>query len=403
MSTPNPSTDTDQPLHTPLHQWHVNNGGRMASFAGYDMPIRYPLGTIAEHVHTRTAAGLFDVSHMGVAEIHASPGGADGSGGLGGLGGYAEVAQALEQLVPCDVESLAPGRQRYTQVLNESGGTIDDIMISRWSESPESITIVSNAGRKAIVFAHIRELLPKSVELIVRPEIALVALQGPLAATVLQRLSDDTEAVEAIEAMKFMDVRHISIGGAIVGATRSGYTGEDGFELAINEADVVRIVELLVEQPEVEAVGLGARDTLRLEAGLCLYGNELDETTSPIQAGLTWSIQKRRRQSLGFLGSARIGHELANGVSKRLVGLAPVGKQPVREHMMLFADAESTSSIGHVTSGGFSPTLSKPIACGYIDAGFAADGGTIIFADVRGNRVPVVIATMPFVPHTYKR
>jgi aminomethyltransferase len=383
------SATTGELLHTPLHAWHLAHGARMGGFAGYDMPIRYEPGTIAEHHHTRTAAGLFDVSHMGVAELRS----ADGL--------FHTVAEALELFVPCDVDLLAPGRQRYTQMLNDDGGIIDDLMISRTTEDPSSLTIVSNAGRKAVVFEHLRQHLPTGVAATVRPEISLIAVQGPLAEAVLARIAGDN--ADTLRAMKFMDVATIALAGVMTGVSRSGYSGEDGFELAIDADNVLDLVTAIAAQPEVKPAGLGARDTLRLEAGLCLYGNDINEATTPIEAGLSWSIQKRRRVSLGFPGAPRISGELSSGAAQRLVGLSPLGKAPVREHTMLYADATSDQIIGHVTSGGFSPTLGRPIACGYVDATVLANDEGILYADVRGNRLPVAIAPMPFVPHTYKR
>jgi aminomethyltransferase len=376
-------------LHTPLHAWHLAQGARMGAFAGYDMPIRYELGTIAEHHHTRTSASLFDVSHMGVAELHAD----DDT--------FHTVAEALELFVPCDVDLLPPGRQRYTQMLNAKGGIIDDLMISRTRDRPNMLTIVSNAGRKAIVFEHLRQHLPEGARLVQRPEVSLVALQGPLAETALLRVA--TTDGDTLTAMRFMDVSTVHLAGVQVAISRSGYSGEDGFEIATPADDVLQVVTALAAQPEVKPAGLGARDTLRLEAGLCLYGNDIDETTSPIEAGLAWSIQKRRRSDLGFPGATRIAAELSDGAAQRLVGLSPVGKAPVREHAPLYADPTSDRVIGHVTSGGFSPTLGRPIACGYVDPDVVDNDEGIIYAEVRGNRLAVAITSLPFVPHTYKR
>jgi aminomethyltransferase len=383
------NTTTGELLRTPLHAWHLAHGARMGAFAGYDMPIRYEPGTIAEHHHTRTAVGLFDVSHMGVAELRSID------------GRFHSVAEAIERFVPCDVDLLAPGRQRYTQMLNDAGGIIDDLMISRTTHDPNALTIVSNAGRKAVVFEHLRQHLPVGVMVTVRPEISLVAVQGPMAETALARIAGND--ADKLRAMKFMDVATIALAGITTGVSRSGYSGEDGFELAIDAETVVDVVAAIAAQPEVKPSGLGARDTLRLEAGLCLYGNDIDDVTTPIEAGLSWSIQKRRRTSLGFPGATRISQELSGGAAQRLVGLSPLGKAPVREHTLLYADATSDQVIGHVTSGGFSPTLGRPIACGYVDATVLASDEGILYADVRGNRLPVAITSMPFVPHTYKR
>ncbi len=380
----------DQPeelMHTPLYEWHLRLGGRLGPFAGYDMPTRYTEGTLAEHNHTRQHAGLFDVGHMGVAELHATS------------EQFADVAAAIERFVPCDVDLLRPGRQRYTQMLNRSGGIIDDLMISRTRDRPNVLTIVSNAGRKAEVFAHLVQHLPPEVSLHVRPELCLLALQGPDSETVLTRIADDPGA---LSSMAFMDVGSAVLGGIQVGISRSGYTGEDGFEIAVDDTDVVALADALVAFPEVKPAGLGARDTLRLEAGLCLYGSDIDETTSPVEAGLAWSIQKRRRVELGFPGEQRIAAELESGPARRLVGLTPHGKAPVRDHALLFRDPESAEAVGLVTSGGFSPTLRRPIAVGYVPAELAA-AGTTLYAEVRGARLPVDVAEIPFLPHNYRR
>jgi aminomethyltransferase len=372
--------------HTALHAWHIENGGRMGAFAGYDMPIRYNAGTIAEHNHTRKAAGLFDVSHMGVAELQSEN------------GDFADVAAAFERFVPCDVQSIAPGRQRYTQLLNDEGGIIDDLMISRPADRPELLSIVSNAGRKTVVFPHLATHLPMGVVVRERPDLALIALQGPRAVDVLSTL---TVEKERLQAMKFMDVLTLTISGVSIDVSRSGYTGEDGFELAVEQGDLVQVASAIMQGGDVALAGLGARDTLRLEAGLCLYGSDIDETTSPIEAGLLWSIQKRRRSELGFAGAKRIAAEMESGISRKLVALAPQSKGLVRDHASLF-DAEGTAPIGTVTSGGFSPTLGKPVAMGYVPPQFS-DVGRVLIADVRGNRIPVEVTTMPFVPHTYRR
>ncbi len=378
--------EDSQLQQTALHAWHIENGGRMGAFAGYDMPIRYGPGTIAEHNHTRKAAGLFDVSHMGVAELHSSS------------GVYADVATAFERFVPCDVNSLAPGRQRYTQLLNDEGGIIDDLMISRPADRPNIVSIVSNAGRKVVVFSHLAAQLPSGLSVRERPELSLIALQGPAAVDVLSGLTNDRGG---LQAMKFMDVATSTIAGVSLDISRSGYTGEDGFELAVPESELVTVASALFAHELVELAGLGARDTLRLEAGLCLYGSDIDETTSPIEAGLLWSIQKRRRTELGFVGAERIVAEMTAGTSRKLVALAPQSKGLVRDHALLF-DGESTTPIGVVTSGGFSPTLGRPIAMGYVPPQFGDVGRTLV-ADVRGNRVPIEVVTMPFVPHTYHR
>jgi aminomethyltransferase len=392
MTSPHDPLDPLDPLEpqealhtTRLHQWHITNGARMGGFAGYDMPIRYEPGTIAEHVHTRTKAGLFDVSHMGVAEIRCR------------AGGFADVAETLERFVPCDVKAIAPGRQRYTQLLNHDGGIIDDLMIARPADEPEMLSVVSNAGRKHVVFPHLQAEFPSSIVLLERPEIALIALQGPASEDVLCGLTTDGSV---LRGMKFMDVASIAISGVRIGITRSGYTGEDGFELAVHEQDLERIVRKLMENDAVRPAGLGARDTLRLEAGLCLYGSDIDETTSPIEAGLLWSIQKRRRIELGFPGATRIAREIENGPTRKLVALAPEGKSLVRDHApLLDGDGEI---VGTVTSGGFGPTLGRPIAMGYVPVTQSSAGSSLI-AEVRGKHIAVEVVALPFVPHTYRR
>jgi aminomethyltransferase len=372
---------------TALHAWHLRHQARMGPFAGYDMPIRYSEGTIAEHQHTRQHVGLFDVSHMGVAELQAAS------------GSFADVAAALERFVPCDVDALQPGRQRYTQLLTPDGGIVDDLMISRTLDDPHRLTIVSNAGRKAEVFSLLEAELPSGVFLHVHSDRSLLAIQGPESERVLSRIADEPAV---LESMAFMAVRRLSLLGRPVTASRSGYTGEDGFELVCGPDDVEAIADALVAMPEVRPIGLGARDTLRLEAGLCLYGADIDTSTSPVEAGLTWSIQKRRREALGFRGEQRISVELAQGPARRLVGLVVVGKAPVRDHALLFADSDSVEPIGTVTSGGFSPTLGRPIAMGYVSPTLAAPG-TVLLAEVRGSRLPVEVSPIPFVAHTYKR
>jgi aminomethyltransferase len=372
-------------LTTRLHEWHIAHGARMGGFAGYDMPIRYEPGTIAEHVHTRTRASLFDVSHMGVAEIRSAS------------GGFADVADALERFVPCDVNSITPGRQRYTQLLNDDGGIIDDLMIARPLDEPDMLSVVSNAGRKHVVFPHLQAAFPTSIALAERPEIALIAVQGPASEEVLCRLTNNDSV---LRAMKFMDVGSVNLSGIRVGVTRSGYTGEDGFELAIHEQDLDSIVSKLVENDVLRPAGLGARDTLRLEAGLCLYGSDIDETTSPIEAGLLWSIQKRRRSELGFPGAARIAQEIENGPTRKLVALAPEGKSLVRDHAPLLTT--DGAIVGTVTSGGFGPTLGRPIAMGYVPVSQSSPG-TLLIAEVRGKQIAVEVTALPFVAHTYRR
>jgi len=372
----------DLPKHTPLHDWHVAHGARMAPFAGYDMPIQYPKGILAEHLHTRAAAGLFDVSHMGQAVLV----GPD----------HATTARAIEALVPADILNLAPGRQRYTQLLNEQGGILDDMMVSR-SPDPAAdgrIMLVVNADCKEADYLHLSLNLPEGVRLERLDDRALVALQGPKAAEVLSRHA------AGAAAMDFMAVASMNIASIPAVISRSGYTGEDGYEISVAASDVVALWELLVGEAEVEPIGLGARDSLRLEAGLCLYGHDINQETSPVEAGLTWSIQKRRRTEGGFPGAVRILQEIADGPLRQRVGILPQGRAPAREGTQILD--ESGELIGEVTSGGFGPTAGGPIAMGYVVSDFAAVG-TSVQLSVRGKLMPASIVPLPFVAHRYKR
>jgi aminomethyltransferase len=367
---------------TPLNALHVELGARMAPFAGYNMPIQYPAGVLAEHLHTRKAAGLFDVSHMGQALIESAD--------------HTAVARFLESLCPADVLNLAPGRQRYTQLLNESGGIVDDLMVSRPPGADGALRLVVNASRKEIDFALIRERLPAGVRLTPLPEASLIALQGPLAAATLARLAPQ----EPIETMAFMSARPARIAGFETFVSRSGYTGEDGYEISIASAQAEGFARVLLGEPEVAPIGLGARDSLRLEAGLCLYGHELDETTDPIEAALSWSIQKRRRLEGGFPGAKRIQNALANGPDRQRVGLRPDGRAPAREGAEIVS--AGGAPIGLVTSGGFAPSLNAPIAMGYVARAHAAIG-TPVALMVRGKALSARVVALPFHPHAYYR
>jgi aminomethyltransferase len=369
-------------LKTPLHALHLEFGARMAPFAGYDMPIQYPAGVLAEHLHTRKAAGLFDVSHMGQALIES--------------GDHAVVASFLESLCPADFLNLAPGRQRYTQLLNETGGIVDDLMVTRPPGADGALRLVVNASRKEVDFALIRQRLPSGIRLTPLPNAALIALQGPLSAPTLAALAPG----EAVEFMAFMSARPARIAGFETFVSRSGYTGEDGYEISIVSTRAEDFARLLLSQPNVAPIGLGARDSLRLEAGLCLYGHELDETVEPIEAALSWSIQKRRRVEGGFPGAKRIQYALANSPDRQRVGVRPDGRAPAREGTEIVS-AEGLP-IGVVTSGGFGPSVNGPIAMGYVARTHAAVG-TPIDLMVRGKPLSARVVTLPFHPHAYYR
>jgi aminomethyltransferase len=369
---------------TPLHPLHVALGARMVPFAGYEMPVHYALGVLKEHVHTRAGAGLFDVSHMGQIVLRPRS------------GNVADAARALEGLVPVDILGLPPGRQRYALFTNDGGGILDDVMVAHRGDH---LLIVVNAACKAADEAHLMANLSQACEIEVLDR-ALIALQGPEAEAALARLAPDCVP------MRFMDVREIEIMGAPCVVARSGYTGEDGFEVSM-PADVAReIAEGLLEGPRVAPVGLGARDSLRLEAGLPLYGSDIDVTTTPVEASLSWAIQKTRRaggpRAGGFRGASIILDQLQNGPVRRRVGLRPEGRAPVRARAPLFADLESGAPVGEVTSGGFGPSVDAPIAMGYLPTSLATPG-IKVFAEVRGKRLPVRVATLPFVGPRYKR
>jgi aminomethyltransferase len=372
-------------LKTPLHALHVELGAKMVPFAGYDMPVQYPTGVLTEHNWTREHAGLFDVSHMGQAMLVA----ADGS--------HATVAAALEALVPADILNLGFGQQRYTQLLNAEGGILDDLMVTRSTDASDDggLMLIVNAGCKDADYAHICAHLPEGVTLVPMPERALIALQGPEAAAVL------ADHVRGASEMRFMTARSSEFDRTVdLALSRSGYTGEDGYELSIPAKDVETVWNALLADPRVKPIGLGARDSLRLEAGLCLYGHDIDTTTSPIEAGLTWSIQKRRRAEGGFPGAARVQKELAEGAPRLRVGILPDGRAPAREGTVV--KSVDGSPIGTVTSGGFGPTINGPLAMGYVNRRFA-EPGTPVLLEVRGKDLPAKVVTMPFAPHRYFR
>lgn len=367
-----------EPLkRTPLTELHRELGAKIVPFAGYEMPVQYPTGIIVEHQHTRQRAGLFDVSHMGQIRIEA--------------GDFAAAATALERLVPGDIRGLEPGRMRYTQFTSPAGGILDDLMAARRGQQ---LFLVVNASRKEADAAHLRQHLVGHARIKELSDRALLALQGPSAAAVLTRF--DPRA----DAMAFMSIGELSIGGVSCIVSRSGYTGEDGYEVSLAESDADRVARLLLGAPEVKPIGLGARDSLRLEAGLCLYGHDIDETTTPIEAGLGWSIGKRRKSEGGFLGAASILEQIAEGPPRKRVGILPEARAPARENTDI-TDVKGRL-IGKVTSGGFGPTAGGPICMGYVD--FAHGGeGTELALLVRGTPRPARIVRLPFVPHRYKR
>ncbi|MDB5568616.1 MAG: gcvT [Tardiphaga sp.] len=369
---------------TPLHQLHLARGGKMVPFAGYDMPVQYPTGVLKEHLQTRTHAGLFDVSHMGQIALRAKSGKVE------------DAALALEKLVPQDILALPPGRQRYAQFTNETGGILDDLMVANFGDH---LFLVANAACKAEDEAHLRAHLFNTCIIEPLPDRALIALQGPDATEVLAKFCPEAPA------MRFMDAGPHEVNGIACFVSRSGYTGEDGYEISV-PADQAEALATALLDSGVLPIGLGARDSLRLEAGLCLYGHDIDTTTTPVEAGLTWSIQKSRRtggaRAGGFFGADKILAQLDNAAPRRRVGLQPEGRAPVREGAKLFAYAASTDSIGSVTSGGFGPSINAPVAMGYLPAAQAADG-TVVFAELRGQRMPMRVSPMPFVPHSYKR
>jgi aminomethyltransferase len=370
---------------TPLHALHVASGGRMVPFAGYDMPVQYTTGVLREHLHTRQAAGLFDVSHMGQIALRAKSGKVE------------DAALALERLVPQDILGLAPGRQRYAQFTNGAGGLLDDLMVANFGSH---LFLVVNAACKAEDEAHLRANLSETCVIEPLPDRALIALQGPKASSVLAKFC------AGAASMRFMDSGPRSIDGIDCLVSRSGYTGEDGFEISVPADHAERLAKALLGDSDVLPIGLGARDSLRLEAGLCLYGHDIDTTTTPVEGALEWSIQKSRRhggaRAGGFPGADKILSQLEQGAPRRRVGLRPEGRAPVREGAPLFADAASSLQIGAVTSGGFGPSINTPVAMGYLPAAHAAIGG-LVFAELRGQRLPLRVAAMPFVPNTYKR
>ena len=370
-------------LQTPLHAFHVENGAKMVPFAGYDMPVQYPLGVMKEHTHTRAAAGLFDVSHMGQVIVR----GAD----------YASAAGALEALIPVDILGLEQDRQRYGFLTNDQGGIMDDLMLANRGDH---VFVVVNAGCKVDDIAYMRANLPDGIELTEVTDRALLALQGPKAVDALAKLNP------AVADMSFMDVANLDLNGAECWISRSGYTGEDGYEISVPNDAAVALASVLLADDDVELIGLGARDSLRLEGGLCLYGHDINTETTPIEASLIWAIQKVRRaggdRAGGYPGADVIEGQRENGVSRKRVGLLPSGRAPMREGVELFADETSTDPIGAITSGGFGPTVGGPVAMGYVTTDHAAID-TTVYGELRGKRLPLTVTKMPFTPANFKR
>lgn len=370
-------------LRTPLYELHLSLGAKMVPFAGYAMPVQYAMGVLKEHVWTREKAGLFDVSHMGIARLAAR----DGT--------FENVARALESLVPADILGLVPGRQRYTQFTNDRGGILDDLMVARPSDADDgSLSLVVNAARKQADYEHLRMSLPADVSLIVENETSLLALQGPLARDVLRSLGD------GVANLGFMQVQKTHIAGIWCGITCSGYTGEDGFEISVESSRAAELAARLLENEHVAPIGLGARDSLRLEAGLCLYGHDIDEATSPVEAGLSWSIQQRRRTEGGYPGAAIIANELLTGPQRVRVGIVPDGRAIAREGTNI--TTLEGEHLGQITSGGFAPTRNGPVAMGYVPSSHASPGQPVNLV-IRGTPHPAKIVTLPFVEHRYRR
>lgn len=370
-------------LRTPLYDLHVELGGKMVPFAGYEMPVQFPAGIMAEHTHTRSKAGLFDVSHMGQVILRGRS--------------HDALARAFEALVPMDVLGLGEGRQRYGLFLNDAGGILDDLM---FANRGDHLFVVVNAACKGADIAHMKAALEPEVSVTPIEDRALLALQGPRAEAVL------TELAPEAAAMRFMDVRTLDLDGVEAWVSRSGYTGEDGFEISVPAERAERLARALLSHDEVQPIGLGARDSLRLEAGLCLYGHDIDTATTPAEAGLNWAIQKARRaggeREGGFPGADAVLTQFSGGAARKRVGLRPEGRAPMREGVELFVAAEGGAAIGVITSGGFGPTVGGPVAMGYVPADLAAPG-TTVYGELRGKRLPVKVVALPFVAANFKR
>jgi aminomethyltransferase len=382
MAAPEQNSPKPDLKHTPLHALHLELGAKMVPFAGYEMPVSFPQGLLKEHLHTRGAAGLFDVSHMGQAMLTGPS--------------HAVTAAALERLVPGEIAGLKPGQQRYTQLLTGEGGIIDDLMVARGAapEDDGTLLLIVNAARKQVDYPHIAGALPPGVALSPMQDHALLALQGPAAAEILGGLCPE------VARLGFMAARHLQVAGIDCHISRSGYTGEDGFEISVAADRAEELARALLADERVAPVGLGARDTLRLEAGLCLYGHDIDETTSPAEADLAWSIGKRRREEGGFPGAERVLRELAEGPARRRVGLKLAGRAPAREGCEIVG--AGGEPLGKVTSGSFAPSVGGPIAMGYVTRSHS-EPGTPVTIIIRGTAHPATVVPMPFMPHRYFR
>jgi aminomethyltransferase len=378
LEDPLSPTDSEPVAKTPLHGLHVELGGKMVPFAGYAMPVQYPTGILTEHGHTRARAGLFDVSHMGQVTV-SGPG----------------AAAALEALVPGDIAGLEPGRMRYTLFTNDAGGILDDLMVANSADGTgDRLSLVVNAANKHADLAHLQANLGGGVSVEMHDDLALLALQGPMAVTVLARHAP------ACAGLAFMSAAAMTVGGMDCVVSRSGYTGEDGFEISLSGGQAEALARLLLAEPEVAPIGLGARDSLRLEAGLCLHGHDIDATTTPIEAGLRWTIARRRRGAGGFPGAAVIQRQLDEGVARLRVGLRPDGRAPAREGTVV-EDGAGTA-IGAVTSGGYGPSFGGPVAMGYV-ASIHAAADTEVALMVRGKALPARVTKLPFVATNYHK
>ena len=368
---------------TPLYDLHLELGGKMVPFAGYSMPVQFPMGVMKEHLHTRSHAGLFDVSHMGQVMLSGAS--------------WDAVATAFETLVPMDVLGLADGRQRYGLFVNDAGGIEDDLMFARRGDD---LFVVVNAACKGADIARMKSALEPDVTVTPISDRALIAVQGPSAAATVALL--DPAAAD----MRFMDFGTLNLDGIAVWASRSGYTGEDGFEISVPDEDAETLARKLLAMDGVEAIGLGARDSLRLEAGLCLYGNDIDAQTNPVEANLSWAIQKVRRgggdREGGYPGADAVQAAFEDGVARKRVGLAPEGRAPMREGTQLYDAEDGGRLVGSVTSGSFGPTVGGPVAMGYVGSEYASVG-TALWGEVRGKRLPVRVAKLPFVAANFKR